>query len=105
MKENFSSFKLDNLNFEKEFIYTKIEDLKSTSEDGWDLFGLKKDSLHFNVSVISASFQDFIRHIIGHLINAYKDHNTLDIFFKYYSNYFFINLQLLLPKCFFMLIL
>ena len=93
MKENFTSFKLDNLNFEKEFIYTKIEDLKSTSEDGWDLFGLKKDSLHFNISFISANFQDFIRHIIGHFIDAYKDHNTLDIFFKCYSNYFFINLQ------------
>ena len=93
MKENFSSFKLDNLNFEKEFIYTKIEDLKSTSEDGWDLFGLKKDSLHFNISFISANFQDFIRHIIGHFIDAYKERNSLDIFFRYYSNYFFINLQ------------
>ena len=43
--------------------------------------------------MISASFQDFIRHIIGHLINAYKDHNALDTFFRYYSNYFFLTLQ------------
>jgi hypothetical protein len=48
------------LNFEKDFIYSKINTLKSTSEDGWDLFE-KKDLLNYNVSVISASFQDFIR--------------------------------------------
>ena len=53
----------------------------------------KKDLLNYNVSVISASFQDFIRHIIGHLINAYKERNTLDTFFRYYSNYFFLTLQ------------
>ena len=42
MKENFTSFKLDNLNFEKDFIYSKINTLKSTSEDGWDLFEKKR---------------------------------------------------------------
>jgi hypothetical protein len=42
MKENFASFKLDNLNFEKDFIYSKINILKSTSEDGWDLFEKKR---------------------------------------------------------------
>ena len=93
MKENFTYFKLDYLKSEKELMYDRIEDLKSTSEDGWDLFGLKKDSLCFNYSVTSADFWVFIRHIIGHFIDAYKDHNSLDIFFKYYSNYFFINLQ------------
>jgi len=93
MKENFSSYKLDNMNFEKDFIYTQINSLKSTSEDGWDLFEYKKDSLNFNISFRSASFQDFIRHIIGHLINAYRERNTLDTFLRYYSNYFFLNLQ------------
>ena len=82
MKENFTSFKLDYLEYEKELMYDQIENLKSTSEDGWDLFEYKKDLLNYNVSVISASFQDFIRHIIGHLINAYKDHNALDTFFQ-----------------------
>ena len=42
MKENFTSFKLDNLNFEKDFIYSKINTLKSTSEDGWNLFEKKR---------------------------------------------------------------
>ena len=91
LKENFTSFKLDYLESEKELMYDKIEDLKSTSEDGWDLFELK-NSLCFNNSVTSGDFLVFIRHIIGHFFDAYKDHNALDIFFKYYSNYFFINL-------------
>ena len=93
MIENYSSFKLQNYQFEKEFIHVKIEELKSNSEEGWDLFELKKDSINFNFSLISANFQDFIRHIIGNFIKAYKDHNSLEIFFKYYSNYFFLTLQ------------
>ena len=93
IKENYTSFKLENIKCEEMMIYDKIENLKSTSEDGWDLFKYKKDSIYFNVSLVSANFQDFIRHIIGHLIDAYTDHNSLEIFYKYYSNYFFLSLQ------------
>ena len=57
------------------------------------LFELKKDSFNFKFTFKSYSFQDFIRHILGNIINSYKDHNTLEIFFKYYSNYFFLTLQ------------
>ena len=66
-------------------IYNSIEDLKSNSEDGWDLFELKRESFSFKFIIKSYNFQDFIRHILGNIINAYKDHNTLEIFFKYYS--------------------
>ena len=93
MKDNFTSFKIDNIKVQEINTYKIIEDLKSSSEDGWDLFEFKKYSLFLNFSFISANFQDFIRHIIGHLIEAYKDHNLLDIFFKHYSNYFFLYLQ------------
>ena len=74
-------------------IYNSIEDLKSNSEDGWNLFELKRESFSSKFIIKSYNFQDFIRHILGNIINAYKVHNTLEIFFKYYSNYFFLTLQ------------
>ena len=93
LSENYSEFKLEKIKFEKDMIYNSIEDLKSNSEDGWDLFELKRESFSFKFIIKSYNFQDFIRHILGNIINAYKDHNTLEIFFRYYSNYFFLTLQ------------
>ena len=93
LPENYSEFKLENIKFEKEMIYDQIQDLKLNSEDGWDLFEFEKESFNFRFVFKSNTFQDFIRHILGNIINAYKDHNTLEIFFRYYSNYFFLTLQ------------
>ena len=91
LPENYSIFKLENIKFEEACIYERIEDIKSNSEDGWELFEFKKGYMNFVIK--SGSFQDFIRHIIGHFIQAYKERNTLEIFLEYYSNYFFLNLQ------------
>ena len=69
-----------------------IKYLKSTSEDGWDLFEYNKKNYHLNLNIIAGCFHNYISHIIGHFIESYKERNALDIFFKYYSNYFFLTL-------------
>ena len=91
--EHFPEYKKtkDELN---QMINKNIEDLKSTSEDGWDLFEYDKHNYHFNINIIAACFHNYISHIIGHFIESYKEHNELEFFFKYYSNYFFLTLQI-----------
>ena len=93
IKENYNLFHITKIQFEEECIYGDIEKFKSNSEDGWDLFEYKKDSFNFKFVSKSGSFRDFTKHLIGNLIHAYQEHNSLEIFFKYYSNYLFINLQ------------
>ena len=93
LTENITPFRIELNKINEEFVYNNLQDLKSNSEDGWELFGAKKNKYHFNFLFISACFQDFIRHILRSFIDAYKDHNSLEIFFKYYSNYFFLSLQ------------
>ena len=44
-------------------------------------------------SIIAGCFHNYISHVIGHFIESYKENNALEIFFKYYSNYFFLTLQ------------
>ena len=90
--EQFPEFKKasDELN---EIINENIRDLKSSSEDGWDLFEYNKDNYHLGMNIIAGCFHNYISHIIGHFIEAYKERNALEIFFKYYSNYFFLTLQ------------
>ena len=93
LPENINPIKIELDQIKEEIYYGKLKELKSTSEDGWELFGAKKDGYNFNFSIIPGCFQNFISHILRSFINAYKDHNTLETFFKYYSNYFFLNLQ------------
>ena len=92
LPENYSEYKksMDEL---KEMVNEDIKDLKLTSEDGWDLFEYKKENYHLNFHILSACFHNFISHIIGNFIEAYKERNTLEFFFQYYSNYFFLTLQ------------
>ena len=80
LPENNTPFRIELNKFNEECIYNDLQDLKSNSEDGWELFGDKKYKCHFKFSVISACFQDFIRHILRSFIDAYKDHNSLEIF-------------------------
>ena len=75
-----------------EMINEDIRDLKSTSEDGWDLFEYK-EKYEIMMNTMAGCFHNYISHIIGHFIEAYKERNALEIFFKYYSNYFFLTLQ------------
>ena len=93
IKDNYNIYQLEKIQFEEDFIFDEIEKFKSNSEDGWDLFEYKKNSLNFKCVLKSGSFRDFTRHLIGHLIQSYQEHNSLEIFFQYYCNYFFLNLQ------------
>lgn len=109
LPENINPIKIELNQIHEEMFYGILQELKSTSEEGWDLFGAKKDGYNFNYAAISGCFQNFISHILCSFINAYKDHNSLEIFFKYYSNYFFLTLQpefvmnlTAFEKCFFM---
>ena len=77
-----------------QMINKNIEDLKSTSEDSWDLFEYDKHNYHLNINIIAGCFHNYISHIIGHFIESYKEHNELEFFFTYYSNYFFLTLQI-----------
>ena len=90
--EQFPEFKKasDELN---EIINENIRDLKSSSEDGWDLFEYNKDNYHLGMNIIAGCFHNYISHIIGHFIESYKERNALEFFFQYYSNYFFLTLQ------------
>jgi len=93
LPENINPIKIELNRIHEEMFYGILQELKSTSEDGWDLFGAKKDGYNFNYEAIPGCYQNFISHILCSFINAYKDHNSLEIFFKYYSNYFFLTLQ------------
>ena len=93
LPENINPIKIELDEIKEEIFFDKLKELKSTSEEGWDLFGAKKNGYLFNISKIPGCFQNFISHTLRSFINAYKDHNSLEIFFKYYSNYFFLTLQ------------
>ena len=77
-------------NLLKESIYNDMKNFKSNCEDGWELFEPK----NFGQLVINlCSFHDFVKQVFVNIMNSYKEHNSLEIFFKYYSNYFFLTLQ------------
>jgi len=90
--ENFPELKKakDELN---EINNERFKDLKYSSEEGWDLFEFNKNNYHSGIDMIAGCFHNVISHIIGHFIESYKERNALEIFFKYYSNYFFLTLQ------------
>ena len=90
--ENFTFYK-KLMNKNKKFLNKEIKEMKSTSEEGWDLFELKNERFHFGMRLESERYNDFIRHLLGTFIEAYKAHDSLEIFFKHYSNYFFLTLQ------------
>ena len=93
LHENINPIMIEINEIKEEMHYNKLKEIKSTSEEGWDLFGAKKDRYNLNYSIIPGCFQNFISHILLSFISAYKEHNSLEIFFKYYSNCFFLTLQ------------
>ena len=76
----------------EKYAYKDIKDFKSNCEDGWELFEFEKDN-NFVLQINFASYQDFVDQVFRSVIQSYKEHNSLEIFFKYYINYFCINLQ------------
>ena len=54
---------------------------------------IKKKKKNFKLTLIFCSFHDFIDKVLYNFYQSYKEHNSLEIFFKYYSNYLFLTLQ------------
>ena len=60
LPENINPIKIELNQINEEINYGKYKELKSTSEDGWELFGAKKDGYHhFNFYIIPGCFQIF----------------------------------------------
>ena len=49
--------------------------------------------MNFKLTIIFNSFHDFIDKVLYNFYQSYKQHNSVKIFFKYYSNYLFLTLQ------------
>jgi len=81
------------LNELNKYIYKDIKNFKSTCEDGWDLFEYKKNNIGFKMNIIFGSFHDFIDKVLLSFYQSYEEHNSLEIFFKYYSKYLCLSLQ------------
>ena len=80
-----------NLEDIKLFIFDDIKNFKSNCEDGWELFE-KENFVHiFNIQ--ENNFYAFVDGIMKNIAESYKEHNSLDFFFQYYANYFFLTLQ------------
>ena len=77
----------------KDLLYIDVIDFKSTSEDGWDLFEFDKVNFNFRLTITLGNFNAFVNEVLISMIESYKENNSLDIFCKYYSNYFFLRLQ------------
>ena len=75
------------------FVYNDIKDFKSNCEDGWDIFEKNIFNKNKMMSINLLSFHDFIDQVLRNIIKSYKENNSLEIFFKYYSNYFCLTLQ------------
>ena len=99
LKPNLFKFLPKNDPFSKELnelnniIHNDIKNFKSTCEDGWELFMYKEKNIKFKFNLIFCSFHNFIDKVLGNFYQSYKEHNSLEIFFKYYSNYLFLTLQ------------
>lgn len=81
--ESFENLKL--------FILNDIKNFKSSCEDGWELFEKENFVNIFNIQ--QQNFYTFVYNIMKNIVEAYKEHNSLEFFFKYYANYFFLTLQ------------
>ena len=79
---------LENL---KLFIFDDIKNFKSSCEDGWELFE-KEDFLGI-MNIQQDNFYTFVEDIMRNIVESYKEHNSLEFFFQYYANYFFLTLQ------------
>ena len=76
-----------------EMFYDDIKNFKCTCEDGWYLFEFNKDKLHFKLNIILGTFHDFVNQVLISMVESFREHNSLEIFCQYYSNYFFLTLQ------------
>ncbi len=81
------------LNKLKKIIYNDIKNFKSTCEEGWEIFEYKEKKMNFKLTISFSSFHDFIDKVLYNFYQSYKKHNSLEIFFKYFSNYLFLTLQ------------
>ena len=79
---------LENL---KLFILDDIKNFKSSCEDGWELF--EKENFLGIMNIQQANFYTFVEDIMKNIVESYKEHNSLEFFFQYYANYFFLTLQ------------
>ena len=95
LSKNFSKAQLKMNDLVERIIYKNIKDFKYNCEDGWDIFenenNINNDPFKLKINI--SYFHDFIDLILGNIIQSYKENNALEIFFKYYSNYFFLTLQ------------
>ena len=73
-------------------VYKDIKDFKSNCEDGWELFE-SENHARFILQINFNSYHDFVSQVLRGIIQSYKEHNSLEIFFKYYANYFCMTLQ------------
>ena len=83
---------VDKLNDLIKFVYKDIEVFKSNCEDGWELFE-HENNTHFSININIINFYGFVEQVLDSIIQSYKEHNSLEIFFKYYANYFCMALQ------------
>ena len=79
---------LENL---KLFILDDIKNFKSSCEDGWELF--EKENFVNIMNIQQENFYTFVYDIMKNIVESYKEHNSLEFFFQYYANYFFLTLQ------------
>jgi len=79
---------LENL---KSFILDDIKNFKSSCEDGWELF--EKENFVNIMNIQQENFYTFVYDIMKNIVESYKEHNSLEFFFQYYANYFFLTLQ------------
>ena len=80
-----------NLEALKLFILDDIKNFKSSCEDGWELF--EKEDFVRIMNIQQENFYTFVEDIMKNIVESYKEHNSLEFFFQYYANYFFLTLQ------------